>query len=56
MLANQIPREKLLERDVGIQFWELRSLRAENERLKEENEYLKIIKEKYEALKQKNLD
>ena len=43
MLANQIPREELLERDVGIQFWEIRRIREENERLKEENEKLKII-------------
>ena len=43
MLANQIPREELLLRDVGIQFWELRRIREENERLKEENEKLKFI-------------
>lgn len=49
--ANEIPREELLVRDVSIQFWELRRVREENDRLKEENRQLKIIKQAYEALK-----
>lgn len=51
MKANEIPREELLVRDVSIQFWELRQVREENDRLKEENKQLKIIKQAYEALK-----
>jgi hypothetical protein len=32
--ANEVSREKLLERDVMIQFQEIRRLREENEKLK----------------------
>jgi cell division protein FtsB len=40
--ANETPRVDLLERDVFIQFKEIRSLRAENEALKKEVEQLKL--------------
>lgn len=39
--ANEVSQVELLERDVKIQFEELRVLRAENKRLKEENEQYK---------------
>lgn len=51
MLANEISQEELLLRDVGIQFWELRRVREENEQLRRENEALNTIKKEYEALK-----
>lgn len=51
MLANEISQEELLLRDVGIQFWELRRVRKENDQLKKENEDLKVIKKEYEALR-----
>jgi DNA-binding transcriptional regulator YiaG len=38
--ANEVSQAELLERDVKIQFDEIRLLRAENKRLKEENEQL----------------
>lgn len=38
---NKTPREQLLERDVYIQFQEIRKLREENDRLKKEIEALK---------------
>lgn len=41
--ANETSREELLLRDVGIQFWELRRIREENDRLKEENKKLKLL-------------
>lgn len=46
--ANETPREELLLRDVGIQFWELRRMRKEIDRLKEENKQLRMFKESYE--------
>ena len=50
MLANEISQEELLLRDVGIQFWELRRVREENDRLRKENEDLKAIQKEYEVL------
>lgn len=44
--ANKTPQLELLKRDVNIQFWEIRSLRAENEQLKKEVAELKLKNKK----------
>ena len=56
--ANETPREELLQRDVFIQFNEIRSLRAENAALKEELRRIKIsnarMDKEYKKLRYEN--
>ncbi|MGG4263732.1 hypothetical protein [Peribacillus simplex] len=48
--ANEIPREELLLRDVGILYRELRRVRKENDLLNKENKQLRITIQAYESL------